>query len=74
MVKGGQSQHPAVSSSGARTDAAQKYKTKSAPSGQAVRDTHCSGQAQTTTTVVKSHGLKRRANCNTSPYRAWIHI
>ena len=74
MAKGCQSQHPAVSSSGTRTDAAQKDKTKAAPSGHAVRDTQCSGQAQTTTTVVNSHGLKRRANCNTSPYRAWIHI
>ena len=73
-VKGGQSQHPAAISSGTRPDAAHKYKTKSAPSGQAVRDTHCTGRAQTTTTVVRPHGLKRRANCNTSPYRAWIHI
>ena len=53
---------------------AQKDKTKTAPSGHAVRDTHCSGLAQTTTIVAESHGLKRRANCNTSPYRPWIHI
>ena len=73
-VKGCQPQHPAVSSSGTRTDAAQKDKAKATPSGDAVRVTHRSGQAQTTTTVVKPHGLKRRAICNTSPYRAWIHI
>ena len=48
----------------------QKKKAKQikAPSGHAVRDAHCSGQAQTTTTVAESHGLKRRANRNTRPY------
>ena len=53
---------------------AQKDKTNKVPSGHAVRDALCSGQAQMTTTVAESHGLKRRANCNTSPYRPWIHI
>ena len=42
--------------SGSRTNAAQKDKAKATPSGHAVRVTHCSGQAQTTTTVANLTG------------------
>ena len=60
---------PNLSPRGMRTEVVTKKKTKQieAPSGHAVRDAHCSGQAQAITTVAESHGLKRRTNRTTRP-------
>ena len=64
-----QSPSPIFSPRGMRTEiVTKKTKQIKAPSGHAVRYAHCSGQAQTTTTVAESHGLKRRANRTTRPY------
>ena len=65
-----QSPSPSLSPRGMRTEVVTKKKKKiiKVPSGHAVRDAHCSGREQTTTTVAESHGLKRRANRTTRPY------